>query len=190
MKNQKQEEKWNQQMQKQQHTVINQKCENNCPKPLVSCIVYKKLRGVHVNSRVLIAHGCSCVFFIFFGCHPFSLLSGFPCPKRKIKVIYREVRARFLGIKWHTCWFGWWFSLMHCYLAAKPVPWWPDGNPRVLGQLGLDGYLFIFNINLGPENPKSLANPGFECFFLKSSWTLASNRFINKSGQDWKVFHL
>ena len=53
-----------------------------------------------MNSRVLIAHGCSCVFFIFFGCHPFSLLSGFPCPKRKIKVIFSEVRARFLGIKW------------------------------------------------------------------------------------------
>ena len=79
-------------MQKQQHTVINQKCENNCPKPNLSAASFMKLRGVHVNSRVLIAHGCSCVFFIFFGCHPFSLLSGFPCPKRK-KVIFREVRG-------------------------------------------------------------------------------------------------
>ena len=92
--------KWNQQMQKQQHKII-KKCENNCPKPNVSAESFMKLRGVHVNSRVLIAHGCSCVFFIFFfGCHPFGLLSGFPCPKRKIKVIFGEVRARFLGIKW------------------------------------------------------------------------------------------
>ena len=66
----------------------------------LSAASFMKLRGVHVNSRVLIAHGCSCVFFIFFGCHPFSLLSGFPCPKRKIKVIFREVRARFWGINW------------------------------------------------------------------------------------------
>ena len=46
---------------------------------------------------------CPWVFmrvFHFFGCHPFSLLSGFPCPKRKIKVIFSEVRERFLGIKW------------------------------------------------------------------------------------------
>ena len=87
-------------MQKQQHIVINQTCENNCPKPNLSAASFMKLRGVHVNSRVLIAHGCSCVFFIFFGCHLFSLRSGFPCPKRKIKVFFREVRARFLGIKW------------------------------------------------------------------------------------------
>ena len=122
------------------------------------------LMGAHACSG---AHGCPWVFmrvFHFFGCHPFSLLSGFPCSKRKIKVSFREVRARFLGIKWHTCWFGWWFCLMRCYLAAKPVPWWPDGNPWVLGQLGLDGYLFL-KINLGLENPKSLAHPGFEGFF-------------------------
>ena len=141
MKNQKQEEKWNQQMQKQQRTVINQKCENNCPKPNLSAASFMKRREIHVNSRVLIAHGCSCVFFILFGCHLFSLRSGFPCPKRKIKVFFREVRARFFGYKMaaprranptkktslDTCWFGWWVLshalLFGCKTCALVTRW-------------------------------------------------------------------
>ena len=78
-------EKWNQQMQKQQHKII-KKCENNCPKPNVSAESFMKLRGVHVNSRVLIAHGCSCVFFIFFSAATHLAYSvGFRAQKEKSK---------------------------------------------------------------------------------------------------------
>ena len=72
-------------MQKQQHTVINQKCENNCPKPNLSAASFMKLRGVHVNSRVLIAHGCSCVFFIFSAATHLAYSVGFRAQKEKSK---------------------------------------------------------------------------------------------------------
>ena len=85
-------------MQKQQHTVINQKCESNCPKPNLSAASFMKLRGVHVNSRVLIAvHVC----FSFFSAATYLVYAvGFHAQKEKSKDIFREVRARFLGIKW------------------------------------------------------------------------------------------
>ena len=53
-----------------------------------------------MNSRVLIAHGCSCGFFSFSSAATHLAYSvGFHAQK-KIKVVFREVRARFLGIKW------------------------------------------------------------------------------------------
>ena len=170
-------------MQKQQHTVINQKCESNCPKPNLSAASFMKLRGVHVNSRVLIAHGCSCVFFIFFGCHLFSLRSGFPCPKRKIKGYFSWGSRAFFGYKMaaprranptkktslDSCWFGWFF--VSC--AASWLQNLCLGDqieiPEFLVSLDSMVICCFFKINLGLENPKSLANLGFEGHFLKSS---------------------
>ena len=83
-------------MQKQQHTVINQKCENNCPKPNLSAASFMKLRGVHVNSRVLIAHGCSCVLFIFSAATYLVYAVGFHAQKGKSKYFF----VRFARVFW------------------------------------------------------------------------------------------
>ena len=161
--------KWNQQMQKQQHKII-KKCENNCPKPNVSAESFMKLRGVHVNSRVLIAHGCSCVFFIFFRLPPIWLTQWVSVPKKKNQSNFWWGSRAIFGYKMaaprranptkktslDTCWFGWWFCLMRCYLAAKPVSWWPDGSPWVLGQLGLDCF---FKDKFGAREPQIIGKP-------------------------------
>ena len=88
---------------KQQHTVIIKNVKaivQNLTCQLHRLWNSEEFMWIRGCSLLMGVHVCFYVFFIFFGCHLFSLRSGFPCPKRKIKVFFREVRARFLGIKW------------------------------------------------------------------------------------------
>ena len=150
-------------------------------------------------SLLMGAHVC---FSFFSAATHLAYSVGFHAQKEKSKYFFGEVRARFLGIKWlpprranptkkTSVLLIWLVVLSHallfgCKTCALVTRW-----KSLSSWSAWTRWLFVFfKINLGLEKPKSLANPGFEGHFLKSTWTLANNRFINKNCQDWKVFHL